>query len=42
MCFIVSDEVSEKFWRWLGDQLGNISASCPSDCVDVQRDIVQG
>ena len=38
----VSDEVSGKFWRWLSDRLGDTCASCPSDSVGVQREIVQG
>ena len=37
-----SAEVSESFWKWLTSSLEDVCASCPSNCVDVQKEIVQG
>lgn len=42
VCFVGSVEVSEKFWAWLTDRLGDVCVSCPSSCVDVRKEIVNG
>ena len=42
VCFVGSVEISGKFWAWLTGRLGDVCESCPSSCVDVQKEIVQG
>ena len=42
VCFVGSVEVSERFWAWLTGRLGDVCVSCPSSCMDVRKEIVNG